>query len=107
MKDIFDKRTNPEYFQLRDVVLQWDAPQEEKGKHGKFDYLWNGPYKIETFRGKNAYILEEMEGGLVSRAPVNGRLLKHYFLSSKLNFPYYCIYHFILTLHVWIALWQT
>ena len=61
-------------------MLQWDAPCEEKGKHGKFDHLWKGPYKIFAFRGKNAYVLEEMEGGLVSRASVNGRLLKHYFL---------------------------
>ena len=61
-------------------MLQWDEPHEWKGKHGKFDHLWNGPYKIASFRGKNAYILEEMEGGLVFGAPVNGRLLKHYFL---------------------------
>ena len=80
MKDIFNKRTKTQDFQLGDVVLQWDAPHEEKGKHGKFDHLWKGPYKIAAFRGKNAYILEEREGGLVSGAPVNGRLLKHYFL---------------------------
>ena len=63
-----------------DVIFLWDAPHEEKGKHGKFDHLWKGPYTISAFRGKNAYILEEMEGGMVSRATVNGRLLKHYFL---------------------------
>ena len=44
---------------------------EENGKHGKFDYLWKGPYKIVAFRGKNAYILEEMEGGLVLGGLVN------------------------------------
>ena len=80
MKDIFDKRTKLEYFQMGDVVLQWHAPHEEKGKHGKFDHLWKEPYKTAAFRGKNAYILEAMEGGLVSGAPVNGRLLKHYFI---------------------------
>ena len=80
MKAIFDKRTNPEYFQMGDIVLQWDAPHEEKGKHGKFDHPWKGPLKIATFRGKNAYILEEMEGGFVLGDPINGRLLKHYFL---------------------------
>ena len=77
MKEIFDKRTKPDDLQMGDVVLQWDAPYEEKGKHGKFDHLWKGPYKIAAFKVKNAYILEDMEGGLVSRAPVNGRLLKH------------------------------
>ena len=65
---------------MGDVVLQWDAPREEKGNHGKFDHLWKGPYKIASFRGKNAYILEEMEGGMVSRDLVKERLLKHYFL---------------------------
>ena len=80
MKEIFDRRTKPDDFQLGDVVLLWDAPHEEKGKHGKFDHLWKGPYKISTFRGNNSYLLEEMEGGLVFRAPVNGRLLKHYFI---------------------------
>ena len=80
MKDIFDKRTKLEDFQLGDVVLQWDAPHEEKGKHGKFDHLWKASYKIAAFRGKNSYILEEMEGGLVSGAPENGRLLKNYFI---------------------------
>ena len=65
---------------MGDVVFLWDAPHEEKGKHGKFDHLWKGPYKISAFRGNNAYILEEMEGGLVSRALANGRLLKHYFM---------------------------
>ena len=61
MKEIFDKRTNPDDFYMGDVVLQWDGPHEEKGKHGKFDHLWKGPYKIVAFSGKNSYILEEME----------------------------------------------
>ena len=79
-KEIFDRKTNPDDFQLEDVVLLWDAPHEDKGKNNKFDHLWKGAYKIASFRGKNAYVLDEMEGGLVSRTPVNGRLLKHYFL---------------------------
>ena len=61
-------------------MLQWDVLHEEKGKHGKFDHLWKDPYKIASFRGKNTYILEEMEGGMVSGATVNGMLLKNYFL---------------------------
>ena len=58
MKEIFDRRTKHDDFQLGDVVLQWDAPHEEKGKHGKFDHLWKLPYKIISFRGMNAYVLE-------------------------------------------------
>ena len=85
MKEVFDMRTNPDDFQMGGVVLLWDAPHEEKGKHGKFDHLWKDPYNILAFGGNNAYILEEMEGGLVSGAPINGRLLKHYFLQSKFS----------------------
>ena len=80
MKEFFYRRTKPDDFQIWDVVLQWDAPHEEKGTHGKFDQLWKGPYKMVSFRGNNAYVLEEIEGGLESGAPINGRLLKHYFL---------------------------
>ena len=80
MKENFDRRTKPEDFQLGDVVLLWDATHEDKGKHGKFNHLWKGTYNISTFRGKNAFLLDEMDGGLVSGASVNGRLLKHYFM---------------------------
>ena len=69
MKEIFDRRTKIDDFQIGDVVLQWDVPCKEKGKNGKFDHLWKVLYNISTFRGKNAYVLEEMEGGLVSGTP--------------------------------------
>ena len=52
MKEIFDRRTNPDDFHMGDVVFLWDAPHEEKEKHGKFDHLCKGPYKISDFRGK-------------------------------------------------------
>lgn len=62
------------------MVLRWYAVREEKGKHGKFDNLWKGPYKVAAFAGKNAYMLEEVEYGFVLEASINGRLLKHYFV---------------------------
>ena len=49
MKEIFDRRTKLDDFQLGDVVLLWEAPHEEKGKHNKFDHLCKGPYKIVAF----------------------------------------------------------
>ena len=27
-------------------MLRWDARRDEKPKHGKFDHLWLGPFKI-------------------------------------------------------------
>ena len=57
MKKIFDRKVKIDDFQLGDLVLKWDARFEEKGKHGKFDHLWQGPYKISALSGKNAYFL--------------------------------------------------
>jgi hypothetical protein len=46
IKRAFDKKTSKEYFQLGDLVLKWDAPKKDKGKHGKFEALWIRPFKI-------------------------------------------------------------
>ena len=57
MKNIFDKRNKPDDFRPGDLILKWDARYEDKGKHGKFNHLWKGPYKIEICQGKNTYML--------------------------------------------------
>jgi hypothetical protein len=50
IKQVFDKKAKKEWFQIGDLVLKWDAPKQDKGKHNKFESLWNGPFKIsETF----------------------------------------------------------
>ena len=36
IKKIYDRKTKVDNFQLEEVVLQWDARNEEKGKQGKF-----------------------------------------------------------------------
>eukprot|EP00253_Pinus_taeda_P026614 PITA_26614 len=78
IKKIYDKKAKLENFQLEDVVLRWDARNEDKGKHGKFDNLWKGPYKIAAYRGSNAFLLKEMNGDECPGGSVNGRLLKRY-----------------------------
>jgi hypothetical protein len=72
MKKVFDKRTKVVDFHINDEVLKWDARNEEKGKHGKFDHLWKGPYKIVAYHGNNAYILEEMNGELLAEVQSMG-----------------------------------
>ena len=57
MKKTFHRKVKVDDFQLGDLILKWDARFEDKGKHGKFDHLWQGPYKISTLNGKNAYFL--------------------------------------------------
>ena len=39
MKRIIDRKVKTDDFQLGDSVLKWDARNEDKGKHGKFDNL--------------------------------------------------------------------
>jgi hypothetical protein len=46
MKDIFDKIAKDDVFQEGDLVLKWDAYIQDKGKNGKFDTLWIGPFII-------------------------------------------------------------
>ena len=60
------------------LVLKWEARIEEKGKHGKFDHIWQGPYKIFALSGRNAYFLSDLDGKYVGFGPINGRDLKHY-----------------------------
>ena len=61
IKKMFDKRPKEDDFELGDLVLRWDARNEDKGKHGKFDNLWTGPYMIQAFRGNNAFLLNNAE----------------------------------------------
>jgi hypothetical protein len=53
----FERHTKVDDFNLGDLVLKWDARNEDKGKHKNFDHLWLGPFKIAAYHGSNAYIL--------------------------------------------------
>lgn len=78
IKRIYDKRTKEDDFELGDLVLKWDSGNEDKGKHGKFDSLWKGPYTIQAFKGNNPFLLKNSDGTSLPGGPVNGRILKHY-----------------------------
>eukprot|EP00253_Pinus_taeda_P006400 PITA_06400 len=75
----FDRRTKVEDFNIGDKVLKWDSRRENKGKHGKFDSLWRGPFLIQAVQGNNTYFLENLDEADLDEGPVNGRMLKHYF----------------------------
>ena len=81
MKKIFDRKAKPDDFQQGDLVLKWDARDEDKSKHGKFDHLWKGPYLITENHRNNSYNLQGFDGDSFLAGLVNGRFLKHYIAS--------------------------
>ena len=47
MKRWFDKhKAGNKEFEVGDLVLKWDHPHDEKGKHTKFQQLWVGLFKL-------------------------------------------------------------
>jgi hypothetical protein len=77
MKEIFDRKAKEISFLLGDFILRWDARREDPSKHGKFDPLWFGPFKIATIEGFNSFSLQNLDGEIL-RSPVNGRYLRHF-----------------------------
>ena len=78
MKDLFNQHTEDKEMQVGDLVLRWDVRRAEKGKHGNFDPLWFGPFKIAEAGGSNTFRLENLEGDLLE-ALLNGKFLEPYF----------------------------
>jgi ribonuclease HI len=79
IKQAFDRKNKKKEFEQGDLVLKWDAPRQEKGKHSKFDALWFGPFKILEAFSNNTYRLQDLEGNEVFNGPVNGHFLKKCF----------------------------
>ena len=44
VKRWFDKHKSGKEFEVGDLVLNWDHPNDEKGKHTKFQHLWIVPF---------------------------------------------------------------
>eukprot|EP00253_Pinus_taeda_P021351 PITA_21351 len=72
IKEAFDRRTKADNFQVGDLVLRWDALNEKKGNHGKFDAFWIRPFIISQIQRNNTFIMQSMGGEIVFDSPVNG-----------------------------------
>ena len=57
IKENFDRKVKENTFYCGDMVLRSDAKKEKKGKHGKFDNLWLGPFVISKMLENNTFIL--------------------------------------------------
>jgi len=79
MKVAFDKKVKKEVFHVNELVLRWDIRREEKAKHGKFNSIWFGLFKIAEVLENNAFVLKSLDGDEIFGGPVNGRFLKHFF----------------------------
>lgn len=49
-------------FQIKILVLMWNARLEDKGRHGKFGIIWLDPYLIQNKWGEDfiSYFLQGM-----------------------------------------------
>jgi hypothetical protein len=77
MKMLFDRKEKDREFLPGDLVLKWDVRKEYLVKHGKFDHIWYGLFKVAALEGKNSFLLENLDDKIFN-APVNGYYLKHY-----------------------------
>ena len=71
VKERFDRKINENTFSNGDMVLRWDARKEKKGKDGKFDNLWFGPFIVSKILENNTFVLQTLDGEELSN-PVNG-----------------------------------
>ena len=61
VKRWFDKhKSGQKEFEVGDLVLKWDHPHDEKGKHTKFQHLWIGPFQIVEKLGPSTYKLQDV-----------------------------------------------
>lgn len=78
MKYFYDKRALDRMFQAEELILLWNARPEDKGKHGKFDPIWLGPYLIHDNKVEDSYFIRELSSDILEFL-VHGQFLKKYF----------------------------
>jgi hypothetical protein len=93
IKNAFDRHTKEDDFKVGDLVLKWDARNEDRGKHGKFDHMWPGSFKIVAYHANNAYLLQEHNGDIVGGRPVFGRVFKHYLAYIIFHHFHFIVYN--------------
>ena len=78
VKFLHDKTNLNRSFKVHDWVLKWKAKDQDKGKHGKFEALWLGPFIIFEKAGEHSYFLQDTDGRMQDFL-VHGEYLKSFF----------------------------
>ena len=61
VKRWFDKhKAGTKNFKVGDLVLKWDNPHDEKGKHTEFQQLRVGPFQIVAKLGPSTYKFQDL-----------------------------------------------
>jgi hypothetical protein len=71
------KKAKDREFLLDDLIFKWDAKKEDVEKHGNFDHIWCGPFRVIASEGKNLFLLENLDGQVIN-VPINRCYLKHF-----------------------------
>ena len=61
-------------------MLCWDVRREDHGKHGKFDNLWFGPFRIAEVLENSTFMLKHLDDDQLTSGPVNGHFIKMFFI---------------------------
>ena len=76
-KATFDHHVNLHSFNEGDLILAYDIASDTLD-HGKFEWLWHGPYIIQHFLTKGAYLLASPEDYPL-KEPINELYLKKFY----------------------------
>jgi len=76
-KDTFDFHVNLFSFSEGDLILAYDITHDTLN-HGKFESLWHGPYIVQHYLTKWAYILASPKGYPLKQ-PINRLYLKKFY----------------------------
>lgn len=80
VKVLHEKRAKCRKFQ-EDWVLKWNAKDQDKGKHGKFESLWLVKYVITSKNDEYSYYLQGIDG-CDQELSTHGQNLKGFFFQD-------------------------
>jgi hypothetical protein len=75
LKRYYNKSVSQRELNIRDLVLRKDIHTRDKNK---FSLPWEGPFIIVDIAAPGAYVLAEVDGGMLSNTWNTNQLCKYY-----------------------------